>query len=150
MQSLEFVESHAARAHLHHDTPEPELWLCSYVTCWWRKWEGSIAWGRTDGFCHTLQCRPERCAVKLQESIDEGQLLAWKPCKGKLPYYHAGVTDWVSDAAHMLACCIQNTVYILSIINAYVQGSSQAPPYINYGNHISQWVIWWDLCPTFD
>lgn len=88
------------------------MWFCR-----WREQEGSTAWRRTDGYCHTLHCRPERCAVKLlQESIDEGQLPAWKPCKRKLPYYHASVTEWLSVAAHMLACCIQNTVYIIHIL----------------------------------
>lgn len=100
--SLEFVESHVMRENLQYDSPEPALQFCSYLTCRWREREGSTAWGRTDGYCHTLQYHPERCAVKLlQESIDEGQLPVWKVCKRKLPFCHASVTDWLSVAAHV-------------------------------------------------
>lgn len=74
----------------------------------WREREGSTAWKWTDSYCHTLQCCPERCAVKLlQESIDEGQMPGWEPSETKLPYYHASVTDCMSVAA---CCCIRNIV----------------------------------------
>lgn len=86
----------------------PELYSSSCIfTCRWRRREGSTAWKWTDSYCHTLQCCPERCAVKLlQESIDEGQMPGWKPIETKLPYYHASVTDCMSVAA----CCLRNTV----------------------------------------
>lgn len=114
------------RANLQYDSPEPALWLCSYLTCRWREREGSTAWGRTDGYCHTLQCRPERCAVKfLQESIDEGQLPVWKPCKRK---HLITMQVWLTDSVWllMLACCMQNTVYIPGNINESVHARIQS------------------------
>lgn len=116
----------------------------------------STAWGRTDGYCHTLQWRPERCAVRLlQESTDEGQLPVWQSLQEETTLIAMQVwrTGWLSAAAHMLAHCIPNTVYIPRNINESVHagtlGSNQASPYMNNRNHVSQWVIWWDLCPIF-
>lgn len=115
-------------------------WARSFVACQWR--EGSTARGRTDGYCHTLQCRPERCAVRLlRESIDEGQLHAWKHWRRKLPYYRASVTATHCGCSYVsLLHAKYSSICWALWMSQYTQGS----PYINDGNQVSQWVIWWD------
>lgn len=56
-----------------------------------------------------------------------------KPCKRKLPYYHASVTDWLIVIADMLACI--NGVYIPGSITL-ISGFNQAYLCLN-NRHIS-------------
>lgn len=84
-----------------------ECWKQIYsMTCRQTERDKNTTWTWTDGYCHTLQCRPERCTVKLlQEYIDEDQLPVWKPLQEETTLLPCKC-DWLTQCQSH-TCCIQ-------------------------------------------